>query len=65
MCIRDRPAFVERNFRVDLPDTLEIIILCFIFAAEILGELALSLIHIYMCIRDRSMDVQLARMAWA
>ena len=34
------PAFVERNFRVDLPDTLEIIILCFIFAAEILGELA-------------------------
>lgn len=22
------PAFVERNFRVDLPDTLEIIILC-------------------------------------
>ena len=33
------PAFVERSFRIRLPDTLEIIILCFIFAAEILGEL--------------------------
>lgn len=34
------PAFIEKNFRIDLPDTLEIIILCFIFAAEMLGELA-------------------------
>lgn len=33
------PAFVERNFRIDLPDTLEILILLFIFAAEILGEI--------------------------
>ncbi len=33
------PAFVEKNFRIDLPDTLEIIILLFIFAAEILGEI--------------------------
>lgn len=33
------PSFVERRLHVDLPDTLEIIILCFIFAAEILGEI--------------------------
>ncbi len=33
------PAFVERNFRIDVPDTLEIIILLFIFCAEILGEI--------------------------
>jgi len=33
------PMFIERNFRIHLPDTLEIIILLFIFAAEILGEL--------------------------
>lgn len=33
------PALVEKNFRVDLPDTLEIIILFFIFATQILGEL--------------------------
>ena len=32
------PRFVERNFRIELPSTLEIIILVFIFAAEILGE---------------------------
>ncbi len=32
-------SFVERKFNIDLPDTLEIIILLFIFAAEILGEL--------------------------
>lgn len=33
------PAFVERNFRIDVPDTLEVIILLFIFSAEILGEI--------------------------
>ncbi len=33
------PSFVERRLHVDLPDTLEIIILLFIFAAEILGEI--------------------------
>lgn len=33
------PRFVERNFRIELPSALEIIILVFIFAAEILGEL--------------------------
>ena len=34
------PAFVEKTFRVDLPTPLEIITLIFIFAAEILGEIA-------------------------
>lgn len=33
------PAFVETNFGVRVPSTLEIIVLFFIFAAEILGEL--------------------------
>ncbi len=33
------PHFIERTFVIDIPDTLEIIILLFIFAAEILGEL--------------------------
>lgn len=33
------PSFVQVTFRVELPTTLEIIILLFIFAAEILGEL--------------------------
>ncbi len=34
------PFFVEEAFRVELPSTLEIIILLFIFCAEILGEAA-------------------------
>ncbi len=33
------PAFLERTIRIEIPDTLEIIILLFIFAAEILGEI--------------------------
>jgi len=33
------PFFVQKNFGIRLPSTLEIIILLFIFAAEILGEL--------------------------
>lgn len=33
------PSFVERRLHVDLPDAMEIVILCFIFAAEILGEI--------------------------
>ena len=32
------PAMIERNTCIDLPGTLEVIILLFIFAAEILGE---------------------------
>ena len=33
------PTILERRLMIDLPDTLEIIILLFIFAAEILGEI--------------------------
>ncbi len=33
------PSFIENNFHIDIPDTLEVIILLFIFAAEILGEI--------------------------
>ncbi len=33
------PAFFEKNFGIELPRTLEVIILLFIFAAEILGEM--------------------------
>lgn len=34
------PSFVQVTFKVELPTTLEIIILLFIFAAEILGEIS-------------------------
>jgi len=33
------PSFVEDNFHIDIPNTLEIIVLFFIFAAQILGEM--------------------------
>ena len=33
------PSIIERRLKIDLPDTLEIIILLFIYAAEILGEI--------------------------
>ena len=33
------PSLFERRLHIDLPDTLEIIILLFIYAAEILGEI--------------------------
>ena len=33
------PSFVERRIKVDVPNTLEVIILLFIFSAEILGEI--------------------------
>lgn len=33
------PTFIERKIHIDLPDTLEVIIMLFIFAAEILGEI--------------------------
>lgn len=32
------PFFIQQNFGIELPSTLEIIILLFIFAAEILGS---------------------------
>lgn len=34
------PSVFERRLHIDLPDTLEIIILLFIYAAEILGEIS-------------------------
>lgn len=39
------PSIVERRLRIDLPDTLEIIVLLFIFAAEILGEIRAYYVH--------------------
>ena len=33
------PAFIQLEFKIELPTTLEVIILFFIFAAEILGEI--------------------------
>ncbi len=39
------PSIIERQLRIDLPDTLEVIILLFIFAAEILGEIQAYYIH--------------------
>lgn len=33
------PSIIERHLHIDLPDTLEIIVLLFIFAADILGEI--------------------------
>lgn len=33
------PTFIEKKFQINLPNTLEIIVLLFIFAAEILGEI--------------------------
>ncbi len=33
------PSFIESRFKLDLPEALEIIILLFIFSAEILGEI--------------------------
>ncbi|MDR0446995.1 MAG: hypothetical protein LBH17_08270 [Oscillospiraceae bacterium] len=32
------PSFIEKRVKIDVPDTLEAIVLFFIFAAEILGE---------------------------
>lgn len=33
------PSFIEKKVHIDIPDTLEVIILLFIFSAEILGEI--------------------------
>ena len=33
------PYFIEKRFNIDLPNTLEVIIMLFIFSAEILGEI--------------------------
>lgn len=34
------PSFIQRNWHIEIPNVLEIIILFFIFAAEILGEIS-------------------------
>ncbi|WP_426350952.1 hypothetical protein ACPWSR_06885 [Alloiococcus sp. CFN-8] len=34
------PSFIEVNFHIDLPTTLEVVILLFIFASQILGEMS-------------------------
>mgnify|MGYP001356926189 CR=1 FL=1 len=39
------PSIFEMGFKVDLPDTMEVFILLFIFAAEILGEIQEFYIH--------------------
>ena len=39
------PAIIERSLSIELPTLLQIIILLFIFAAEILGELSAYYIH--------------------
>jgi len=33
------PSIIEKNFKIDLPNTLEIVVLLFIFCAQILGEI--------------------------
>ena len=33
------PSFIERNWHIDIPNTLEVIVLIFIYSAEILGEI--------------------------
>ena len=40
------PTIIERRLRIDLPDTLEVIILLFIYAAEILGEIQAFYVHL-------------------
>lgn len=40
------PSFIEKNFHIVLPDTLETIIFLFIFAAEILGEISAFYIYV-------------------
>ena len=39
LLLMEVPSIVQKRFRVELPSTLEIIIVLFIFSAEILGEL--------------------------
>ena len=39
------PSAFERRLHIDLPDTLEIVILLFIYAAEILGEIQSFYVH--------------------
>lgn len=41
------PSIVERRLHIDLPDTLEIVILLFIYAAEILGEIQAWYVNVH------------------
>jgi len=34
------PSFIEKRMKINVPDTLEVIVLLFIYAAEILGEIS-------------------------
>ena len=40
------PSFIQRNFSIQFPTTLQIVILMHIFAAQILGELSSYYIHV-------------------
>ncbi len=40
------PAILERKFKINLPSTLEIVVIVFVFCAEILGEINSFYIHI-------------------
>lgn len=40
------PSFIENNRHIDIPDTLEVVVLIFIFAAEILGEIRAYFINV-------------------
>lgn len=40
------PSFIETNWHIDIPDALEIVVLFFIYAAEILGELRAYYVNI-------------------
>ena len=40
------PSFIEHNWHIDIPDTLEVIVIIFIYAAEILGELKAYYINV-------------------
>ncbi len=33
------PTFIERNWHIDIPNTLEVIVIIFIYSAEVLGEI--------------------------
>jgi len=40
------PAFVERRFKIELPTVLEVVVMCFIFAHTILGEIAFFYVRV-------------------
>lgn len=40
------PSYIEKNWHIDIPDGLEIIILLFIYSAEILGEIRAYYVNI-------------------